>query len=176
MPKLKTHGITFYTGAIKNMFGCVAGKRKTLWHFSKGKNPDDFCELLIDIYRFLNPAVTIVDGVVAMDGSGPIRGRARDLGWLIGGTDPIACEAICAELVGINPEDLPIVKTAQEIGFGHSDRARIEIIGDDFPSSTCSDFELPDLIPIRFSLVQVCKSVCKQILLLAKATIKKVCM
>ena len=174
LPKFKSHQQLGATFAIKNMFGCVAGKRKALWHFTKGKNPDDFCELLIDIYRFLNPAVTIIDGVVAMDGSGPIRGRARDLGWLIGGTDPIACETICAELVGIEPGDLPIVKTAQKIGFGRADRAKIEIAGDDFPSSTCSDFELPELIPIRFSLVQVCKSVFKQILLLAKAALKKV--
>lgn len=174
LPKFKSHQQLGATFAIKNMFGCVAGKQKALWHFAKGKNPDDFCELLIDIYRFLNPAVTIIDGIIAMDGSGPIRGRARDLGWLIGGTDPIACETICAELVGIEPGDLPIVKTAQKIGFGCSDRAKIEIAGDDFPSSTCTDFELPELIPIRFSLVQVCKSVFKQILLLTKATIKKV--
>ena len=159
LPKFKSHQQLGATFAIKNMFGCVVGKRKALWHFSKGKNPDDFCELLIDIYRFLNPAVTIVDGVVAMDGSGPIRGRARDLGWLIGGTDPIACETICAELVGIEPNDLPIVKTAQKIGFGCLDRAKIEIAGDDLSSNICTDFELPELVPIRFSLVQVCSPV-----------------
>ncbi|MBL7187162.1 MAG: DUF362 domain-containing protein [Phycisphaerae bacterium] len=173
LPKFKSHQQLGATFAIKNMFGCVAGKRKALWHFAKGKNAEDFCELLIDIYQFLNPAVTIIDGVIAMDGSGPIRGRARDLGWLIGGTDPIACEIICAELVGIEPGDLPIVKTAKKLGFGCSDRAKIEIAGDDLSSNICTDFKLPELIPIRFSLLQVCKSVCKQILLLAKATIKK---
>jgi len=173
LPKFKSHQQLTATFAIKNMFGCVAGKRKALWHFAKGKNADDFCELLIDIYQFLNPAVTIIDGIIAMDGSGPIRGRARDLGWLIGGTDPIACETVCAELVGIEPADLPIVRTAQKIGFGCSDRTKIEIAGDDPSSNICTDFELPDLVPIRFSLVQVCKSVCKQILLLARATLKK---
>jgi uncharacterized protein (DUF362 family) len=173
LPKFKAHQQLGATFAIKNMFGCVAGKRKALWHFVKGRNPDDFCELLIDIYKFLNPAVTIIDGVVAMDGSGPIRGRARGLGWLIGGTDPIACETVCAELVGIELAKLPIVKTAQRIGFGCSDRGRIEIVGDDFSSSISTDFELPELIPIRFSLLQVCKSVCKQILLLARATLKR---
>ena len=173
LPKLKSHQQLGASFAVKNMFGCVAGKRKALWHFAKGKKPDDFCELLIDIYRFLNPALTIIDGVIAMDGSGPIRGRARPLGWLIGGTEPIACETICAQLVGIEPSDLPIIKTAGQIGFGCSDPAGIEIAGDDFRSSICTDFKLPDLIPIRFSLVQVCKSVCRQILLLAGATLKK---
>ncbi|MHC4628702.1 MAG: DUF362 domain-containing protein, partial [Planctomycetota bacterium] len=173
LPKFKSHQQLGATFAVKNMFGCVTGKRKALWHFVKGKNPDDFCELLIDIYRFLDPAVTIIDGVIAMDGSGPIRGRARELGWLIGGTDPVACETICAELVGIEPAELPIVETARKTGFGCSERANIEIVGDDFSSSIATDFELPELIPIRFSLVQVCKSVCKQILLLVRATLKK---
>ena len=129
--------------------------------------------MLIDIFRFLNPAFTIIDGVVAMDGPGPIRGRARPLGWLIGGTDPIACETICAKLIGINPQDVPIIKTARQIGFGCWDAAKIKIVGDDFPKSICADFELPGLIPLRFSLLHVCKSICKQILLLAKAAIKK---
>ncbi len=174
LPKFKSHQQLTATFAVKNMFGCVSGKRKALWHFAKGKNADDFCELLIDIFKFLNPALTIIDAVVAMDGPGPIRGRARPLGWLIGGTDPIACETICAKLIGIKPEDIPIIKTARQIGFGCSDPAKIEIVGDDFPQSICTDFQLPKLVPIGFSLLHVCKSICKQILLLAKAAIKKV--
>jgi len=173
LPKFKSHQQLVATFAVKNMFGCVAGKRKALWHFSKGGNADDFCELLIDIFKFLKPALTIIDGVVAMDGPGPIRGRTRDLGWLIGGNDPIACETICAKLVNIEPKDLPIVQTAGKRGFGCSDFAEIEIVGDDFPREICMDFELPDMIPIRFSLPHVCKSICKQILLLAKSMGKK---
>jgi len=173
LPKFKSHQQLTATFAVKNMFGCVSGKRKALWHFAKGKNADDFCELLIEIFKFLNPALTIIDAVIAMDGPGPIRGRAKPLGWLIGGTDSIACETICAKLIGINPQDVPIIKTARQIGFGCSDPAKIEIVGDDFPQSICTDFQLPKLVPIGFSLLHVCKSICKQILLLAKAAIKK---
>ncbi len=170
LPKFKSHQQLTATFAVKNMFGCVSGKRKALWHFAKGKNADDFCELLIEIFKFLNPALTIIDGVVVMDGPGPIRGRARELGWLIGGTDPIACETICARLIGINPQYVPIIKTARQIGFGCSDPAKIEIVGDDFPQSICTDFQLPELVPIGFSLLHVCKSICKQILLLIKTS------
>ncbi|MFZ2146661.1 MAG: DUF362 domain-containing protein [Sedimentisphaerales bacterium] len=173
LPKFKSHQQLVATFAVKNMFGCISGKRKALWHFAKGGNPNDFCELLIDIFKFLNPALTIIDAVVAMDGQGPIRGRTRPLGWLIGGNDPIACETICAKLVGIEPENVPIIKTARQIGFGCSDPAKIEIVGDDFQQSICTDFQLPTLVPIRFSLPHVCKSICKQILLLTKAAIKK---
>jgi len=173
LPKFKSHQQLGATFAIKNMFGCVTGKKKALWHFRKGRHHDEFCRLLIDIYKYLNPALTIIDAVTAMDGPGPIRGRARPLGWLIGGTDPIACETICAKLVNIELEDIPIIKTAKQIGFGCSDAAKITIAGDDFPQSVCTDFILPELVPIRFSMPHVCKSICKQILLLSKSTVRK---
>ena len=109
-----------------------------------------------------------------MDGPGPIKGRARPLGWLIGGVEPIACETICCKLVGIKPEELPIIKTARQMGFGCCEVDEIKILGDDFSESVCTDFKPAELIPIRFSLLHVCKSICKQILLLAKATVKRI--
>jgi len=172
MPKLKTHQQLVATFAVKNMFGCVSGKRKALWHFAKGKNADEFCELLIEIYKFLNPALTIIDAVTVMDGTGPIRGRARPLGFILGGTEPIACETICCKLVDIEPQNIPIIKTAKQMGFGCCDPNKITIAGDSLPESPCRDFELPKLIPIRFSLPHVFKSICKQIFLLAKSIIK----
>jgi len=173
LPKFKTHQQLVATFAVKNMFGCVSGKRKALWHFRKGGNADDFCKLLIRIYEFLTPALTIIDAVTVMDGPGPIRGRARPLGWLIGGTDPIACETICCKLVNINPDDLPIIKTAKRMGFGCWDSSKIEIVGDDFPQSPCMDFKLARPVPLRFSFLHVCKSICKQIILFAKSATKK---
>jgi uncharacterized protein (DUF362 family) len=172
MPKFKTHQQLITTFAVKNMFGCCSGKRKALWHFAKGKNADEFCELLIEIYKFLNSVLTIIDAVTVMDGPGPIRGRARPLGWLLSGTDPLALEVICSRLVNIRPEDVPIIKTAQQMGLTCPDADSIKILGDSLPLSPCTDFELPRLIPIRFSLPHVCKSICKQILLLAKSSVK----
>ena len=172
LAKLKTHQQLVATFAVKNMFGCVSGKQKAFWHFAKGKNADVFCQLLIDIYKFLNPALTIIDGIVAMDGPGPIKGRARPLGYLVGGTEPIACETICCELVNIKLEELPIIKTARQMGFGCSDLSKIKILGDDFSKSICTDFQLAEPIPIRFSLPHVCRSICKQIILLAKSAVK----
>ena len=174
LPKFKTHQQMVATFAVKNMFGCVAGKRKALWHFRKGQRERDFCELLIDIFNFLKPAVTIIDGVVAMDGAGPIRGRARVLGWIIGGTEPMSMETICCKLVNIKPDDLPILKTARHMGLAFPDEDNIKILGDDFPESICMDFELSELVPLRFSLLHVFKSICKQIILLAKAAITRI--
>ena len=168
LPKFKSHQQLVATFAVKNMFGCVSGKWKAYWHFAKGGNEKKFCTLLMEIYKFMNPVLTIIDGVIAMDGPGPINGRARPLGWLIGGTDPIACEIICSKLINLEPNNLPIVKTAKEIGFGHANFDEIEIAGDALPKTPCTDFVLAESIPIRFSLLHVCKSVCKQIIMLAK--------
>ena len=173
LAKFKTHQQMVATFAVKNMFGCVTGKRKAIWHFRKGGNADNFCEFLIDIFEFLNPALTIIDAVIVMDGPGPIRGRARPLGWLIGGTEPIACETICCKLVNIKPGELPIIKTARQMGLGCSDPDEIKITGDNFSKSVCRDFVLAKPVPLRFSLLHVCKSICKQIILLAKSVVKR---
>jgi uncharacterized protein (DUF362 family) len=173
LPKLKTHQQLVATFAVKNMFGTVAGKKKALWHFSKGKKEHRFCEFLIDIYRRVNPVVSIIDAVTVMDGPGPIRGRARPLGYLIGGTDPIACEIICCKLVNVSADEIPIIRTARQMGFGVSDGEQIEVVGDGLPATACADFELAEPIPIRFSLLHVCKSAFKQIFLLGKAAANK---
>lgn len=169
LAKFKAHQQLFATFAVKNMFGCVSGKRKALWHFKRGADPRAFCELLIGIYRHINPALTIIDGIVAMEGQGPIHGVSRPLGWLIGGTEPIACERICCHLAGIRPEQVPIMRTAREIGFGCADLDEIDVLGDALPPP-CTDFALPRMIPIRFTFPHVCQSIARQIVLLARSS------
>lgn len=173
LPKFKSHQQLVATFAVKNMFGCVSGKYKAYWHFAKGKKEESFCKLLIEIYRFLNPTLTLIDGVIAMDGKGPINGHPRPLGWLIGGSDPIACETICAKLINLSPEYVPVIRTAKEMQFGCCDIQSIKTLGDDFSKNICTDFLPAQLIPIRFSLLHLCKSIVKQILLLTKAKKKQ---
>ena len=173
LPKFKSHAQLVGTFAVKNMFGTVSGKQKALWHFARGKSAEDFCGFLIEIYRFLNPALTIIDAVVVMAGAGPLNGTARELGWLIGGAEPIAIEAVCAELIGVKLADVPMVKTAGQMGYGCSETTVIKVVGDDFGANICRDFDRPQLIPVRFSLLHICKSICKQMLLLINSSIKK---
>ncbi len=168
LPKFKTHQQLVATFAVKNMFGCVSGKRKALWHFRRGGNPADFCTLLIDIYRRLSPALTLIDGIVAMDGPGPIRGSSKPLGWLMAGTDPIACETVCCRLVNLSPERLPLLVAARRMGWGCSDLEQIDVRGTPLPAQPCMDFQIPELIPIKFSLARVCRSIVRQIVFLAR--------
>jgi uncharacterized protein (DUF362 family) len=168
LPKLKTHQQMIATFAVKNMFGCVSGKHKALWHLRKGNSRSEFARLLVGVCQYLRPALTIIDGIVAMHGQGPIRGPSKPLGWLIGGTDPVACERICCRLVGIEPDQLPILQTARQIGYGCSDLDQIEIVGDLLPATPCPDFEPAKLILVKFTFGRVCRSIARQVLLLAR--------
>ncbi len=168
LPKFKTHQQLVATFAVKNMFGCVSGKRKALWHFRQGSTPGAFAGLLVGVCQYLKPAVTIIDGIVAMHGQGPIRGPSKPLGWLIGGIDPIACEVVCSRLIGLEPDRLPILQAARQIGYGCSDPRRIEVVGDALPSTPCPDFKMANLTPVKFSFVRVCRSITRQLLLLAQ--------
>ena len=168
LPKFKTHQQMVATFAVKNMFGCVTGKHKALWHFRRGHTRDEFAQLLVGVCQYLRPVLTIIDGIVAMHGQGPIRGPSRPLGWLIAGRDPLACETVCCRLVGLAPEQLPIIQAARRIDFGCSDPGRIEIVGSPLPMTPCPDFELARLTPVKFTLGRVCRSLTRQILLLAR--------
>lgn len=168
LPKLKAHKQLGATFAVKNMFGTVPGKQKAWWHFAKGKDPEDFAQMLIEIYQKLAPAITIIDAVLAMEGPGPLGGTPRPLNCLAASTDPIALEYLCCELTGIDPETLPIVTTAKKLNFGPHDLSQVNLLGDDPQMLKCPDFAKPEIIPIHFSLPRIIKSVSKQIALVAR--------
>jgi uncharacterized protein (DUF362 family) len=169
LPKFKAHQQLTATIAVKNMFGCVCGKRKAFLHFSRGKSFDDFCRMLIDIYRLTAPVLSIVDGIVAMEGQGPINGRPRKLGFLVASPDPLACELLCCDIINLDPQQLPIVRTARQVGFGCTDLSQVEIVGDDYTPYRCTDFVAAELTPLQFSLPRVSRSICKQIIILLKS-------
>lgn len=173
LPKLKTHQQLGATIAVKNMFGCVSGKAKAMWHFRKGSDVNEFCDLLIGIYKLLAPVITIIDAVVAMEGPGPINGSAKKLGWTIASSDPAAAEVVVCKLIDFEADELPIIRRAKQIGFGCCDIQQIEIVGDDYTDCICHDFETAQQIPLRFTLPRVVRSVSKQLLIYLKQFIAR---
>jgi uncharacterized protein (DUF362 family) len=174
LPKFKAHQQLGATFALKNMYGCVCGlggKEKAYWHFAKGHDKDDFCRLIVGVYRKLSPVLTLIDAVVAMEGQGPINGQSRQLGYLLAGTDPVACERVCCDMVGFAPQTLPLLQTAEKMGFGLPSSQPVQILGDRFAGPVCPDFQPAIQTPLRFTLPRIIKSISKQIVILMKSSL-----
>lgn len=130
LPKVKTHGLTLLTLGIKNMFGCVPGMfRKTQWHLNAGANPKYFAEMLVDLYGIIRPELTLVDGIVAMEGNGPNMGNPRHLGLLFAGVDCVALDAVITEVLSLPVQEVMTTKIAMAKGLGTGEFEQIEVLG-----------------------------------------------
>ena len=149
LPKLKTHGMTTYTGAVKLMYGAIPGLKKAEYHFNM-QRLNEFSQLLIDINTLLPPALHIMDAVVGMEGDGPTAGTPRDVGALLASTNPYALDYISAGLIGINPKVLAVIKLATEQGLCPAGK-EIVIAGDSLPKLS-QPFKLPGHKNVDFNL------------------------
>ncbi len=128
LPKLKTHGMTLYTGAIKNLFGCVPGFGKSRYHFNSPK-VSDFAKNIVDFLEIIKPSFNIMDAVDGMEGKGPTVGDKRHLGAIIASTDAVALDAVATDCIGIKPLEVEIIKEAYQRGLG---TINPEVIGEKF--------------------------------------------
>jgi uncharacterized protein (DUF362 family)/ferredoxin len=141
LPKLKTHGITRMTGAIKNQFGCVPGLLKGQFHV-KMPDPFNFSTMLVDINTFIRPRLYVMDAIMGMEGNGPRGGKPRQVGVLILSTDPVALDAVACKLINLNPEFLPTSKPGEKSGLGTYHFDKIDILGDPIERFVVKNYEV----------------------------------
>ncbi|HTH63947.1 MAG TPA: DUF362 domain-containing protein [Gemmatimonadales bacterium] len=127
MPKLKTHHWAGVTLSLKNMFGCIPGAiygwPKNVLHWA------GIHESIVDINSTLPvPRFAIVDGLVGMEGNGPIQGEAKRCGALLFGDDLVAVDATAARLMTIDPHGIRYLTEAGRF-LGHVHEERIEQLG-----------------------------------------------
>lgn len=125
LPKMKTHILTGYTGAVKNFFGCIPFGERMKAHIL-GK--DDFSEVLSDIYSVSNPSFCIMDGIDGMEGNGPSHGEKKHFGIIAAGSDCVSVDAICSSLMGF--ETIGTITAAQKRSLGVGDLSKIDLVGD----------------------------------------------
>jgi uncharacterized protein (DUF362 family) len=127
MPKLKTHHWAMMTGGMKNLFGVVPGAvygwPKNILHARGIENS------ILDLAAAVAPHFTIADGIVGMEGDGPIMGRARHVGALVMGPDVVAVDATCARLMGIDPAHVRYLAEAGQF-LGHIEDRHIDMRGE----------------------------------------------
>jgi len=145
LPKLKTHTQMLLTLGVKNLFGCIVGLSKPEWHMRSGVDRQMFARLLVQIYRAIHPAATLLDGILAMEGDGPGRsGTPRKLGILAASASAPAVDLAVCRLAGIRPDDLPTHRAAAELGLVAE---TVAIAGDVSPVRA---LKLPVLAPLTF--------------------------
>ena len=127
--KLKTHGMMGMTAAAKNMFGVIPGTLKPEYH-CKYPDPRDFARMLVDLDEYFKPALSIVDGVIGMEGNGPTAGKPRYIGVVAASRSPHALDLVCARLIGLRREDVPTLEAAFERGLIPGDWKELSVQGD----------------------------------------------
>ncbi|HXI10409.1 MAG TPA: DUF362 domain-containing protein [Thermodesulfobacteriota bacterium] len=151
LPKLKTHAQMVLTLGVKNLFGCVPGKLKPQWHLSAGVRSSHFAGMLLDLYAFLNPRLTIMDGIVGMEGNGPGSGDPRKLGLVLASSNAVAMDTVIAGFLGVKTSDVPILKEAQRRGLAGSDPGRVTTLGESIDSVRVKGFRLPPVSDTNFA-------------------------
>jgi uncharacterized protein (DUF362 family)/NAD-dependent dihydropyrimidine dehydrogenase PreA subunit len=142
MPKLKTHTLTLLSGALKNMYGAIPGFRKAIWHKSAPR-PRDFSQVIVDVFSAVQPQLTIMDAVVAMEGDGPSAGRPYKLGAVLASADAVAVDTVACGMIGLEPEKVHMIRLACEAGLGMGHSEAIEVVGKRSLPAARGDFRLP---------------------------------
>jgi uncharacterized protein (DUF362 family) len=114
VPKIKIHTLCSFGGTIKNQYGCNPYPKKSIYH----KNLQD---CMIDLAMAFKPQIIVVDGIVAMEGRGPVDGIPIKMNTLIFGKDVVAVDHLIAKIIGINPNRVKYLIDAQKRGLGTTD-------------------------------------------------------
>jgi uncharacterized protein (DUF362 family) len=141
LAKLKTHCETLVSLSLKNMKGTIAEDRERLrFHLL------DVNRCIVDLNRAFRPDFSLVDGIVALEGIGPLSpGRAKPLGLLIAGRDPVAVDSVCVRLMGHEPEEIRHILYAHEAGMGTLKKDDIGVVGEVVEEVMPESFEFPPL-------------------------------
>jgi uncharacterized protein (DUF362 family)/Pyruvate/2-oxoacid:ferredoxin oxidoreductase delta subunit len=130
LPKLKTHMLCLMTGAVKNNYGLLPERLRVNLH-GQLVYPEDFSNLVVDIFEARKPDLVIMDAVVAMEGMGPgSMGTPKRLGLVLAGLDSVAVDAVASAVMGLDPSDVASTRHASRRGLGEADLSRIEIVGE----------------------------------------------
>lgn len=124
IPVLKTHALTYFTGVLKNQWGCVPIALDRIQHHGA------IHEMLSSLHRTFHPQFSIVDATVCMEGRGPVAGKARRLDAILASLDAVALDSTCMRLVGLDPNLSRHVVYAAKQGLGRMDSSNIEIDGE----------------------------------------------
>lgn len=130
IPVIKTHPLTEITVAYKNMNGLLSPRDKRRFHDYNMR------KAVVDLTTALPPYLTIVDGLTAMEGLGPLEGTPVNLNLIIAGSCPAAVDATIARIMGFHAEKLEYLVEAERAGHGPITEEMIAVLGADIGEVT----------------------------------------
>ena len=153
LPKFKTHGLTYISGAVKNFFGTVPGLKKSQMHM-RVPEKEAFSEWLLDLYgAFLygfdppKKIVHVMDAVVGQEGEGPgPAGTPRKIGVIITGQDAVAVDFTAVAVTGLDQGKVVTIRSGASRGLGAASWEDIELVGE-----RLEDVRVSDFVPTRAS-------------------------
>ncbi len=116
LPKLKTHQMMGYTGAVKNLFGLIVGMRKARLHLQAGTDKAFFALMLLELAERFPPALSIMDAVIGMEGNGPGNGDPVQLGALLASPHPVALDTVATAMVNLPEQRVWTQLVARQTG------------------------------------------------------------
>jgi uncharacterized protein (DUF362 family) len=123
LPVLKTHALTYFTGALKNQWGCLPQHNRILLH-------QHLDPLLATLHRVLRPKLAVMDGIIGMEGRGPANGKPRRMDVILSSQDSVALDATAMRLIGLDPQRARHVVLAARQRLGSIEQEHIVIEGD----------------------------------------------
>lgn len=146
MPKLKTHHWAGVTLSMKNLFGIVPGScygwPKNILHWA------GIDRSILDINAAARPDFVIVDGILGMEGNGPIQGNPRHAGVLLFGDDPVAADSTACRVMGLRPEKIDYLSRASTM-LGHIEPSKIQQLGEPIASARTPFAVVPEFQALR---------------------------
>jgi uncharacterized protein (DUF362 family) len=146
MPKVKTHHWAGVTLSMKNLFGGVPGVA-----YGWPKNPLHWRGMdrsILDINAAVPAHFVIADGIIGMEGNGPLHGSPRNLGRIVIADDPVAADFTCTHLMGLDPLRVNYLAQAAEF-LGNGASERIVHLGESLPTTVAPFAVLPEFAHLR---------------------------
>ena len=143
--KLKTHGFTYLTGAVKNLFGVIPGLDKPGYH-ARMRTVDNFADMLLDVALFVKPALNVMEAVVAMEGNGPGLGELRNVGLILAGASPLTVDVAAGAITGLAPESHPVVRAAARRGLKPVRPEELDVVGPALETLRIPDWKWPPTV------------------------------
>ena len=161
LPKLKTHQMMGYTGAVKNLFGLVVGMRKVRLHLQAGTDKAFFALMLLELAERFAPALSIMDAVVGMEGNGPGNGDPVQIGALLASPNALALDTVATTMVNLPGDRVWTQKVALETGRRGASLDELDLYGTPLAKLKTDRFRPAKTSDINFGLPTPLKNLLK---------------